>query len=84
MRTARVDLDNDQEPDFGLGFEVIGDLGREDELGSSESFFWGGIFYTSYWIDPREKLVGVFMSQVHPVNSDIRDKFKTLVYQALE
>jgi len=84
MRVARVDWDDDQFPDFGLGFAVVGDLGRNGELGSVGSYSWGGAFYTSYWIDPRENLIGVFMSQARPVDSDISDKFSTLVYQALE
>jgi CubicO group peptidase (beta-lactamase class C family) len=84
MRAARVDWDNDQVPDFSLGFAVVGDLGRNGELGSVGSYSWGGAFYTSYWVDPRENLVGVFMSQARPVDSDISEKFSTLVYQALE
>jgi CubicO group peptidase (beta-lactamase class C family) len=84
MRTARVDRDDDQAPDFSLGFAVVGDLGKEGELGSVGSYSWGGAFYTSYWVDPRENLIGVFMSQARPVNSDISEKFSTLVYQALE
>ena len=84
MREARVDLDGDQFPDFGLGFAVVSDLGRSSELGSVGSYSWGGAFYTSYWVDPRENLIGVFMSQGRPIDSDISDKFSTLVYQALE
>ena len=84
MRIARVDWDDDQVPDFGLGFAVVGDLGKKGELGSVGSYSWGGAFCTSYWIDPRENLIGVFMSQARPVKSDIRAKFSTLVYQALE
>ena len=84
MRVARVDWDDDQFPDFGLGFEVVGDLGRISEPGSVGSYSWGGAFYTSYWIDPSENLIGVFMSQARPVDSDISAKFSTLVYQALE
>lgn len=84
MRSARVDWDDDQVPDFGLGFAVIDDLGKNGELGSVGSYSWGGAFCTSYWIDPRENLIGVFMSQARPVKSDIRAKFSTLVYQALE
>ena len=34
MRTPRTDMDGDQRPDFGLGFRVVGDLGRRGELGS--------------------------------------------------
>ncbi len=84
MREARVDFDDDQFPDFGLGFAVVGDLGRNGELGSVGSYSWGGAFYTSFWVDPRENLIGVFMSQARPVDSDISDMFSTLVYQALE
>ena len=84
MRTARFDLDNDQVPDMALGFAVVGDLGKKGELGSVGSYAWGVAFYTSYWIDPSENLVGVFMSQVRPADSDISEKFNMLVYQALK
>ena len=84
MRSPRIDIDDDQVPDFGLGFKVINDLGRKGELGSVGEYSWGSAFFTSFWIDPRENLVAVFMSQVRPANSDISRKFNTLVYQALE
>ncbi|MDA1371728.1 MAG: serine hydrolase [Proteobacteria bacterium] len=84
MQSARIDSDGDQIPDFGLGFEVINDLGKSGELGSIGSYSWGGAFLTDYWIDPSENLIAVFMSQVRPSQSDIRVKFNTMVYQALE
>ena len=84
LRTARTDWDNDQIPDFGLGFRIVSDLGKSGELGSVGTYSWGGAYYTTFWIDPRENLIGVFMSQARPVSSDIANKFKTLVYQALE
>jgi CubicO group peptidase (beta-lactamase class C family) len=84
MHIARADMDEDQVPDFGLGFAVIGDLAKQGTLGSIGSYGWGGAFFTSYWIDPSENLIGVFMSQVRPAKSDFEGKFSTLVYQALE
>ena len=84
MRTPRVDIDGDQAPDFGLGFLVTGDVGRSGELGSNGAYAWGGAFFTSYWIDPREGLVAVLMSQVRPAESDVDTTFRTLDYQALE
>ena len=83
MRTARFDWDDDQVPDMSLGFAVVSDLGKKGELGSVGSFSWGGAFYTSFWVDPSENLIGVFMSQVYPADSDISEKFNMLVYQAL-
>ena len=84
MRTGRVDWDGDAVPDFGLGFAVISDIGRRGELASAGAYAWGGAFDTSYWIDPREQLIGVYMSQARPTRSDMGDRFNTLVYQALE
>lgn len=84
MRSPRMDLNKDGIADFGLGFEVIGDVGANGELGSSGIYKWGGAFNTNYWIDPQERLIGVIMTQVRPTSSDIGDRFRTLVYQALE
>ena len=84
MRTARVDWDGDDIPDFGLGFRVVSDLGRNGELASVGSYSWGGAFDTSYWIDPEENLIGVYMSQARPTSSDLGARFNTLVYQAIE
>ena len=77
-------LDAERAVDFGLGFRVMTDMGQVGELGSSGTYAWGGAFFTSYWIDPEEQLVAVFMSQVRPYTSDLGEKFSTLVYQALE
>ncbi len=84
MRTARVDWDGDEAPDFGLGFMVVSDIGKHGEIGSPGTYAWGGAFNTTYWIDPVEKLVAVYMSQARPTKSDMGDRFSTLVYQALE
>ena len=84
MRTARVDWDGDAVPDFGLGFRVVSDIGRQGEVGSIGSYSWGGAFNTTYWIDPVENLLAVYMSQARPTKSDMGDRFSTLVYQALE
>lgn len=84
MRSPRMDMNDDNVADFGLGFEVINDLGANGELGSPGIYKWGGAFNTSYWIDPKEQLIGVIMTQVRPTSSDITGRFQTLVYQALE
>lgn len=84
MRSARIDMDGDGDADFGLGFLVTGDLGAAGEISSPSAYAWGGAFNTSYWIDPEERLVAVFMSNVFPYKTDIRARFRTAVYQALK
>lgn len=84
MRAPRIDWDNDGDADFGLGFQVTSDVGKSGELGSAGAYAWGGAFNTTYWIDPEERLIGVFMSQSRPTQTDISDRYRVLVYQALE
>jgi CubicO group peptidase (beta-lactamase class C family) len=69
---------------FGLGFEITTSSGQE-RLGISEgSFSWGGYFATTYWADPKEQLVCLLFLQQSPFShSEIHDKFKAMVYQAL-
>jgi CubicO group peptidase (beta-lactamase class C family) len=69
---------------FGLGFEVVEDVGRAGRVGSEGAYGWGGAYYTLYWVDPAERLVAVFMAQLLPSGGlDLQDKFRTLVYGAI-
>jgi len=70
---------------FGLGFEITTAAGQA-ELGVSEgSFSWGGYYSTTYWADPKERLVCLLFMQQDPLSyGEIQDKFKALVYQALD
>ncbi len=70
---------------FGLGFAVEGEKGPLQELGSQGQFSWGGFFYTEFFIDPKEELIGIFMAQLHPTGGlDLNRIFSTLVYQAID
>jgi CubicO group peptidase (beta-lactamase class C family) len=68
---------------FGLGFETTGRYGANG-MESVGSFGWGGAYGSSYRVDPQERLVLVFMLQLLQRPTDLREKFSTLVYQALE
>ncbi len=70
---------------FGLGFEVTTKTG-EARLGVTDgSFSWGGFFGTQYWADPKEGLVAQIYVQQYPIShGDYGDKFRVLVYQALD
>ena len=48
---------------FGLGFAVRTDTGMNDMPGTIGEYLWGGAQGTWFWIDPREKLIAIFMSQ---------------------
>ncbi len=67
---------------FGLGFSTVDRLGA-DGFRSVGSYGWGGAYGSNYSVDPKERLVIVFMIQQLPNSSDISSRFMTLVYQAL-
>ena len=69
---------------FGLGFYVVEDLGARGWPGSTGEFGWGGAYHTTYWVDPREELVVVHMTQLVPAGTvDDQAKVRALVYQAI-
>jgi CubicO group peptidase (beta-lactamase class C family) len=68
---------------FGLGFETTDRYGASG-MNSVGGFGWGGAYGSVYRVDPDERTVIVFMIQLMPNGTDIRDKFPTLVYQALD
>jgi CubicO group peptidase (beta-lactamase class C family) len=70
---------------FGLGFELVTPSNYGRSYYSMGTFSWGGMFSSSYWIDPTEKIVAQFVLQMLPAShGDINEKFKVQVYQALQ
>lgn len=69
---------------FGLGFEILEDPGRAGQYGNPGRFSWGGAYTTTYWVDPRDGLVVVFMTQILPnPGLDLPDRLRAMVYQAV-
>ena len=69
---------------FGLGFAVRQGDGVAGVPGSAGEFMWAGYAGTYFWVDPKEEIVGVYMTQApSPIRAYYRRMFKSLVYQAL-
>ena len=69
---------------FGLGFAVRQGDGVAGVPGSAGEFMWAGYGGTFFWVDPKEEIVGVYMTQApSPVRAYYRKMFKALVYQSL-
>ncbi len=70
---------------FGLGFGITTEKGSSILPTPQGVFEWGGAFATTYWADPKENLIGIFYRQLYKSTfGEIGNKFKVLVYQALE
>jgi len=71
--------------DYGMGFGTRDEPQRLTELGSVGSYYWGGFYYTSFVIDPKEDLVAIFLGQMYPTGGlNLNSKAITLAYQAIE
>ena len=69
---------------FGLGFAVRKEAGIAPFPGSVGQYFWSGIAGTFFWIDPKEDLFAVFMSQGPGQRDYTRTLVRDLVYAAVE
>lgn len=69
---------------FGLGFAVTVDAVAAGSPCEGD-FFWGGAASTIFWVDPRDDLVVIFMTQLMPsATFNFRGQLKNLVYAAIE
>lgn len=68
---------------FGLGFAIATEKTSAKFPAHEGTFTWGGAFSTTYWVDPKEKMVVLLYRQMWGSHSEIDSIFKVLVYQAI-
>jgi CubicO group peptidase (beta-lactamase class C family) len=69
---------------FGLGFEILSEKSGNLNPKNKGTYSWGGYYGTTYWVDPKEKLVCLIMTQ-HTPNShaDLMNKITSVIYSSL-
>lgn len=66
---------------FGLGGAVVDDPSRMGAPYSRGEYGWGGAASTTFWVDPENRMVVVFMTQLLPPSSEmIRDGLHRAIY----
>jgi len=69
---------------FGLGFAVRRETGLANLTGTSGDYNWGGAYGTAFWVDPKEQLVVVSMTQAPgAIRVHYRQLLKSFVLQAI-
>jgi CubicO group peptidase (beta-lactamase class C family) len=69
---------------FGLTMAVGLGPAATGVIGSAGEFMWGGAASTTFWVDPAEDLVVVFMTQLMPSGTfNFHGQLKALVYPAI-
>ena len=80
--TGDIDFRNGQ--GFGLGFSIVTDPGASGLPSAVGEYGWGGAYHSTYWVDPEEELVVVYLTQLIPArNIDDHGKLRTLIYQSI-
>jgi CubicO group peptidase (beta-lactamase class C family) len=84
ITSNQLDFSYNGTNEFGLGFEIVTDKGASRNPKNKGSFMWGGYYGTTYWADPKAKLICLIMTQ-HTPNShgDLMNKITTMVYSSL-
>jgi CubicO group peptidase (beta-lactamase class C family) len=68
---------------FGLGFSVMLDPTRTQILDTPGEYAWGGAASTVFWVDPREDLIVIFMTQLMPSSAyPLCRELRALTYAA--
>jgi CubicO group peptidase (beta-lactamase class C family) len=70
---------------FSIACSVTTDVAKTRLPGTAGEFAWGGAASTAFWIDPKEDLAVVFMTQVMGTDArlTLRRDLRTLVYSAM-
>jgi len=66
---------------FGLSVRVVSDSAARNTFLSKGSYGWSGAFGTHFWVDPKQKMVAIYLVQT-PIN-EIRGDFENLVMQSI-
>lgn len=70
---------------FGLGFGILTKYAERTTMIPEGSYGWDGMFASHFWVDPKNKMVVVFMRNIWPTDHwDYGDRIKPLIYQALK
>lgn len=70
---------------FGLSFSVMLDPAKAKVMGTPGEYAWGGYASTVFWIDPKEDMTVIFLTQLIPSSAyPIRRELRILTHQALD
>jgi CubicO group peptidase (beta-lactamase class C family) len=70
---------------FGLGFAVLLDQAVAQIIGTPGEFYWGGAASTAFFVNPREDLIMLFLTQLRPSSTyPIRRELRATIYSAID
>src|SRR5215216_431760 len=83
MTSNQLDFPYDGVDYFGLGFEILSEKTANLNPKNKGTFSWGGYYGTTYWVDPKEKMVCLIMTQHSPnSHADLMNKITAIIYSS--
>ena len=68
---------------FGLGFAVTLDRVHSGTIAAGD-YYWGGAASTIFWVDQKEDLAVIFMTQLMPSGAfNFRGQLKSIIYSSI-
>jgi CubicO group peptidase (beta-lactamase class C family) len=68
---------------YGLGFGINCEPGQSPSPGSKGDYYWTGFYGTFFWVDPKEQVIGIMLSQAIGTQHPNQHRLRHLVYQAI-
>jgi CubicO group peptidase (beta-lactamase class C family) len=85
MTSPQLDFLFNGVDNFSLGFDITSEKSANRNARNKGSFSWGGYFGTTYWVDPKEKLIVLIMTQQTPnTHYELSGIVETMIYSALK
>jgi CubicO group peptidase (beta-lactamase class C family) len=66
MISPQLNFKYNGQDDFSLGFSITSEKSANLNFRNNGSFSWGGYYGTTYWADPKDKMVVLIMTQHNP------------------
>ncbi len=85
MSTHQIDELRLGDNKFGYGLHITTPEGADEGKRPPGSLSWGGIFQTTYWIDPVNEMTLVMYTQVYPspTQAEFYDRFERIIYSSI-
>lgn len=79
-----VNIGDSKDNKFGFGVAIVSESDSRFTPSQAGTYKWGGVFSTTYWVDPREDMIVLLYEQMWgPHVLDTHKVFRALVYQAI-
>lgn len=65
---------------FGYGFAITTNVAETNSVGSEGLYFWCGLYNTHFFIDPKEKIIAIYMTQIEPFSFKPNFTMRKFIY----